>query len=137
MVFSTVFTPTWYQVFPGIDMSAPVALNVGVFGNSPVQGGGNEDTGSYSLGVGAQIYNKYFVDLKYVDAFGKTKKCNNSPEYADIGLTPNPAGDGATPNALNANQGYACVEGGAASFSGAGAAIEDRGAVYLTFKTTI
>lgn len=137
MVFSTVFTPTWYQVFPGIDMSAPVALNVGVFGNSPVQGGGNEDTGSYSLGVGAQIYNKYFVDLKYVDAFGKTKKCNNSPEYADIGLTPSPAGDGATPNALNANQGYACVEGGAASFSGAGAAIEDRGAVYLTFKTTI
>jgi hypothetical protein len=130
LVFTTVFTPTWYQVFPGIDMTAPVALNVGVYGNSPVQGGGNEDTGSYSLGVGAQIYNKYFVDLKYVDAFGKRDNCNDSGFAAGTG-------DGAASNAFSTNGAYTCTEGGVASFSGAGAAIEDRGAVYLTFKTTI
>lgn len=137
---STVFTPTWYQVFPGVDMTAPVALTTGIDGNSPVQGGGSRDTGNYSLGVGAQIYNKYFVDLKYVDAFGRTKKCNNTPAdtsaawVAGGGTT---SGDGATPNALAVSEGYTCYKGSYSSFSGAGAAIEDRGAVYLTFKTTI
>jgi len=133
---STVFTPTWYQVFPGVDMTAPVALTTGIDGNSPVQGGGSRDTGNYSIGVGAQIYNQYFVDLKYVDAFGRTKKCNNTP--ADVnGKTVDTSGDGATPNALATSQAYTCYQGSYSSFSGAGATIEDRGAVYLTFKTTI
>ncbi len=133
---STVFTPTWYQVFPGVDMTAPVALTTGIDGNSPVQGGGSRDTGNYSIGVGAQIYNQYFVDLKYVDAFGRTKKCNNTPATVN-GKTVDTSGDGATPNALATSQAYTCYQGSYSSFSGAGATIEDRGAVYLTFKTTI
>ncbi|MBF7729758.1 DUF1302 domain-containing protein [Pseudomonas sp. N040] len=129
------FTPTWYQVFPGVDMTAPLSVNVGVDGTSPVQGGGAKDTGNYAVGVGAQIYNKYFVDLKYVDAFGKTEDCDYSPDTVN-GPT-DTSGDGATPNALATSQAYTCYEGSYSSFSGAGATIEDRGAVYLTFKTTI
>jgi hypothetical protein len=117
------FTPTWYQVFPGVDMNMPLSINYGIDGVSPVQGGGAEDTGTYSIGVGAIIYNQYFVDLKYVDAFGEASKCDN-------GLA-----DAATPSALDLNERYTCYEGGYASFSGAGAT-EDRGAMYLTFKTT-
>ncbi|MNF52344.1 hypothetical protein D3C84_336880 [compost metagenome] len=117
------FTPTWYQVFPGVDLSAPMSVNLGIDGVSPVVAGGAEDTGTYSVGVGATIYNKYFVDLKYVDAFGEASKC-------DDGAT-----DGATPNALDGAQRYTCYAGGYASFSGAGAT-EDRGAMYLTLKTT-
>ncbi|MBT8769520.1 DUF1302 domain-containing protein [Metapseudomonas boanensis] len=118
------FTPTWYQVFPGVDMSTPMSVNVGLDGVSPVQGGGAEDTGTYSVGVGAAIYNQYFVDLKYVDSFGDAEKCENG------------ATDGSTPNALDATQRYTCFAGGYSSFSGGGATTEDRGAMYLTFKTT-
>jgi hypothetical protein len=125
------FTPTWFQVFPGIDLNAPVSVNVGLAGVSPVSGGGAKDTGNYALGVGAIVYNKYFVDLKYVDAFGQTDKCNTS------GVSTGPTGgDGSTPNAFSGNENYACYAGGYSSFSGVGATIEDRGAVYLTMKTT-
>ncbi|MCY1263191.1 hypothetical protein D9M68_177630 [compost metagenome] len=118
------FTPTWFQVFPGVDLSAPMSVNVGLDGVSPVQGGGAEDTGNYSVGIGAAIYNQYFVDLKYVDSFGDAEKCDNG------------ATDGSTPNALDATQRYTCYAGGYSSFSGGGATTEDRGAMYLTFKTT-
>jgi hypothetical protein len=117
------FTPTWYQVFPGVDLSAPLSVNVGIDGVSPVVAGGAEDAGNYAVGVSAAVYNKYYVDLKYVDAFGKTTNC-------DDGAT-----DGSTPNALDGTQRYTCFAGGLASASGSGAT-EDRGAVYLTLKTT-
>ncbi|KAB0500278.1 DUF1302 domain-containing protein [Pseudomonas vancouverensis] len=125
------FTPTWYQVFPGVDLNAPMSVNVGLAGVSPVSGGGAKDTGNYALGVGAVVYNKYFVDLKYVDSFGKTDKCNNS----GVSTGPN-GGDGSTPNAFSGNENYACYAGGYSAFSGGGATTEDRGAVYLTMKTT-
>jgi len=125
------FTPTWYQVFPGVDLNAPLSVIVGLAGVSPVSGGGAKDTGNYAVGVGAIVYNKYFVDLKYVDAFGQTDKCNTS----GVSAGPN-GGDGSTPNAFSGNENYACYAGGYSSFSGAGATIEDRGAVYLTMKTT-
>ena len=118
------FTPTWYQVFPGVDLSAPLSINVGLDGVSPVVAGGAEDTGNYALGVSAAIYSQYFVDLKYVDSFGETEKCDNG------------ASDGATPNALDGPERYTCYGGGYSSFSGGGATGEDRGAMYLTFKTT-
>ncbi|MGH8348868.1 MAG: DUF1302 domain-containing protein [Pseudomonas sp.] len=125
------FTPTWYQVFPGVDLNAPMSVNVGIAGVSPVSGGGAKDTGNYAVGVGAVVYNKYFVDLKYVDSFGKTEKCNVS------GVSTGPTGgDGSTPNAFSGNENYACFAGGYSSFSGGGATTEDRGAVYLTMKTT-
>ncbi|POF42762.1 hypothetical protein B0D71_07635 [Pseudomonas laurylsulfativorans] len=125
------FTPTWYQVFPGVDLNAPMSVNVGLDGVSPVSGGGAKDTGNYAVGIGAVVYNKYFVDLKYVDSFGQTDKCNVS------GVSTGPkGGDGSTPNAFSGNENYACYAGGYSSFSGGGATTEDRGAVYLTMKTT-
>ncbi|MBF7731384.1 DUF1302 domain-containing protein [Pseudomonas sp. N040] len=119
------FTPTWFQVLPGVDMNMPLTVNYGIDGNSPVAGGGAEDTGNYSLGVGAIIRNQYFVDLKYVDAFGKAGKCDD------------PVNDNAQalPVAGTASVAYTCYAGGYSSFSGSGAT-EDRGAVYLTLKTT-
>ncbi|MNS11625.1 hypothetical protein D3C72_431690 [compost metagenome] len=128
------FTPTWYQVFPGVDLNTPMSVNVGLDGVSPVVGGGAKDTGTYAAGIGAIVYNKYFVDLKYVDSFGKTDKCNvsgNSTGAANAG-----GGDGSTPNAFSGNENYACYAGGYSAFSGGGATTEDRGAVYLTLKTT-
>ncbi|MCX2897001.1 DUF1302 domain-containing protein [Pseudomonas mandelii] len=125
------FIPTWYQVFPGVDLNAPMSINLGLDGVSPVSGGGAKDTGNYAVGLGAVVYNKYFVDLKYVDSFGKADKCNVS----GVSTGPN-GGDGPAPNAFSGNENYACYAGGYSAFSGGGATTEDRGAVYLTMKTT-
>lgn len=67
------FTPTWFQVFPGVDLSAPIAYTIGIHGNSAVGSGGNRDAGSYAVGVAADVYQKYRFDLKYVDFFGPVR----------------------------------------------------------------
>jgi len=67
------FTPTWYQVFPGVDLQAPVTYAIGLSGNAPTIFGGNQRNGNYSVGVSADIFQKYRVDLKYIDYLGKYK----------------------------------------------------------------
>ena len=42
-------------------------------GNAPTIFGGNQDNGNYSIGVAADIFQKYRVDLKYIDYYGKYK----------------------------------------------------------------
>ncbi|MCY1391293.1 hypothetical protein D9M71_61310 [compost metagenome] len=64
------FTPVWYQVFPGGDLSMPLSYSRGLSGNSAVALGGNEDAGSYAAGVALDLYSRYRFDLKYVDYFG-------------------------------------------------------------------
>lgn len=64
------FTPTWFQVMPGVDVLAPLSFSVGLAGNAAVASGGNEGTGQFGAGVALDIYAKYRVDLKYVGFFG-------------------------------------------------------------------
>ncbi|NTY91153.1 DUF1302 domain-containing protein [Pseudomonas putida] len=71
------FTPTWFQVFPGADLSLPLSFSQGLHGNSVVTLGGNEGTGSYSVGVGLDYLSQYRFDLKYVDFFGDVDKGTN------------------------------------------------------------
>ncbi|UWF51914.1 DUF1302 domain-containing protein [Pseudomonas sp. N3-W] len=111
------FTPTWYQVFPGIDMYLPLSYNVGLAGQSSVQLGGNKGTGSYSVGVGMDVRTQYRFDLKYVDNFGEFDTCD-APNQGAIA-------------------GSKCVVGQATSFAGIPAQLKDRGMVALTFKTTL
>jgi hypothetical protein len=65
------FTPTWFQVFPGVDLSAPVTYARGLSGNAATVFGGNEANGNYTVGIGADIQQKYRVDLKYIDFIGR------------------------------------------------------------------
>jgi hypothetical protein len=67
------FTPTWFQVFPGVDLSAPITYAIGLSGNAATVFGGNEANGNYTIGVGADIYQKYRIDLKYIDWMGRYK----------------------------------------------------------------
>lgn len=85
---SVNFTPTWYQVFPGVDLSAPVSFSVGVSGNSAVAAGGNEDAGSYSVGLAADVYQKYRFDLKYVDFFGPYRTDASGAITSSNGVNP-------------------------------------------------
>ena len=64
------FTPTWFQVFPGVDLSAPIAWSQGLSGNAAVALGGNRNAGNYSLGVAADFYQKYKVTLQYIGYYG-------------------------------------------------------------------
>ena len=64
------FTPTWFQVWPGIDLSAPISYAVGLKGNAATIFGGNQGNGNYSVGLGMDVQQKYRFDLKYIDYIG-------------------------------------------------------------------
>lgn len=65
------FTPSWFQVFPGVDLSAPMSYSIGLKGNASTTFGGNEGLGNYSIGVTADVQQKYRFDLKYIDYIGR------------------------------------------------------------------
>ena len=67
------FTPNWFQVWPGVDLSAPVTYAIGLSGNAATVFGGNQGLGNYSIGVGADVQQKYRFDLKYIDFLGHYK----------------------------------------------------------------
>jgi len=67
------FTPTWYQVFPRVDLLLPLSVSWTIEGNSPVMLGGNVGSGSYGAGIAADVANRFRFDLRYVDYFGRTK----------------------------------------------------------------
>lgn len=83
---SVAFTPTWYQVLPGVDLSAPLSYSVGLYGNAATVFGGNEGLGNYAVGLSADLYQKYRFDLKYIDYVGRYKD-NGTAVTATNGLT--------------------------------------------------
>lgn len=80
------FAPSWFQVFPGVDLSAPFTYAIGVDGNAAVVFGGNRGLGNYTVGVSADVQQKYRFDLKYVDFVGRYKD-NGTAVTATNGLT--------------------------------------------------
>jgi len=65
------FTPTWFQVFPGMDMLAPLSWSHGLSGNAAVTSGGNERAGTFGVGLALDVRQKYRFDLKYVGFYGE------------------------------------------------------------------
>lgn len=64
------FEPTWYQLFTGVDVSMPLSGFMGLVGNSAVTGGGTKNSGTYSVGLTADFYQKYKANLSYIGFFG-------------------------------------------------------------------
>jgi hypothetical protein len=64
------FTPTWFQVLPGVDVQAPMTWSRGLSGNSAVQLGGNKNAGTWSAGIAADVYQKHRIQLSYNGFFG-------------------------------------------------------------------
>ena len=80
------FTPTWFQVLPGVDLSAPMTYAVGVSGNAATVFGGNQGLGNYTIGLGADVLQKYRFDLKYIDFVGRYRD-NGTSVTTQNGLT--------------------------------------------------
>ena len=80
------FNPTWFQVLPGVDLSAPMTYAIGLSGNAATTFGGNQKLGNYSLGVGADVLQKYRFDLKYIDFLGHYRD-NGTAVTSTNGLT--------------------------------------------------
>ncbi|RDI99694.1 DUF1302 domain-containing protein [Dyella solisilvae] len=81
------FTPTWFQVYPGVDLLAPMTYTMGLSGNSAVSFGGNKGNGNYSFGVGADVHQKYRFDLKYIGYVGRiaVNQAGQVSSYAGLG----------------------------------------------------
>ena len=65
------FTPTWFQVFPGVDLTLPLTWAAGLGGTAATVFGGNKNAGNWSVGLGATIDHKYLVNLSYIGYYGQ------------------------------------------------------------------
>ncbi len=83
------FTPTWYQVMPGVDLSLPLFISGGLAGNSVVSGGGYKNAANYSVGVSADVKKKYIVSLAYTGS--TSPRTLNANGDIDAGHSPIPA----------------------------------------------
>jgi hypothetical protein len=108
------FTPTWFQVLPGVDLLAPLSWSQGISGNSALGShGGSEGAGTFGIGIAADIYQKYRIDFKYVGFYGDKSMCPGVPV--------NPG---------------TCSPGAVNIFNGTNSTLQDRDFIALTFKTT-
>ena len=67
LLMQVSFTPQWLQAFPGVDLSAPMSLGYGLHGNGATLGGGNEKAASWSIGLEADVRQKYKFGIKWSD----------------------------------------------------------------------
>jgi hypothetical protein len=66
-----VFRPTWYQVFPGWDMTLPMSVSYTIDGDqAPMAFTGQKTAGSASVGVEFLVNQVWTVSAKYNDFFG-------------------------------------------------------------------
>ncbi len=113
------FTPTWFQVAPGVDLLAPISWAQGISGNSAVTAGGQDGAGSFGLGIALDFNQRYRMDLKYVGFYGDYSNCKNEA----VATCAPPNGQPYNGNAVSV-------------FNGTNAIVSDRDFIALTFKAT-
>jgi hypothetical protein len=62
------FAPQWLQALPGVDLTAPMSISYGLRGNGATLGGGNEGAAAWSVGLDADVQQKYKFGIKWNDA---------------------------------------------------------------------
>ncbi len=82
---NVAFTPTWFQVMPGVDMTLPMNFGMGLKGNSPAPLGAAKGAGAWAVGVGLDIFSKYTVNLKYNDYIGGYTTGPNATPVPGVG----------------------------------------------------
>jgi len=74
------FEPQYFQVFPGIDVQAPITLGYNLSGRSSVtpQAFGPEHGGDLTLGLKADYKKQWYASLSYTNFFGEAGPVINS-----------------------------------------------------------
>ncbi|GAA5317802.1 MAG: DUF1302 domain-containing protein [Candidatus Pelagadaptatus aseana] len=67
---AVLFRPTWYQVFPGVDLTVPVSVSIGIDGNGTSSFLGDEESGSASIGLDFNVNQTWSAAIKYNSFFG-------------------------------------------------------------------
>ena len=83
-----LFEPKWFQVWPGTDLTMPLFYGIGLKGNNPSYAP-YEGSGSYSIGVAADVDAKYNFKLSYNGIIVKHNRVDSGPlagVYANYGL---------------------------------------------------
>lgn len=87
--FSVSFTPTWQQVLPSVDVSLPVFVTYGLYGNAAAAGAGIPPEDSYLAKIGPRV--EYFsgsmkhqFDLAYTHRDGRTGSNNRYSGLANL-----------------------------------------------------
>lgn len=115
LAFAMLFEPQWLQVFPGIDISAPISWTVGLKGNPAYRASGfyGEQTNIYSAGIKFTYQQKTSLTFQY-----------NGYNWRTHTIGPDP---------VSGQPVYL----GNTGFGGIGAiGINDRGWFQATFKTS-
>ena len=87
---AAVFRPTWYQVFPGWDLTLPASISYGIDGEQPPQGSVvHEELGNGSLGVEFLVNEQWRYEARYNFYFGPTDNGTTGPlnDRDNISLT--------------------------------------------------
>jgi hypothetical protein len=66
-----IFSPSYRQALPGLDLSVPVGLGYTLRGNSSVTAWGAEDTGDFSIGLEGNYLGVWQAALSYTKYIGK------------------------------------------------------------------
>lgn len=67
IAFGMLFDPQWLQVFPGVDINAPMSLTWGLYGNPAYTAGGFYAKGTliWSVGIKATYHTRHSLLLQY------------------------------------------------------------------------
>jgi hypothetical protein len=75
-----IFRPTWFQVFPGWDLTVPMTVAYGIDGEQPPQGTvTHEELGNASIGLSFKIDEVWIVESRYAAYFGPTANGTTGP----------------------------------------------------------
>lgn len=75
LAVSVLFEPSWLQVFPSVDLSTPMSVQYGLYGNPAYAAGAfyAEDSIIWSFGLSANVRQSHNIALKYQDYRWTTK----------------------------------------------------------------
>lgn len=85
------FTPEWIQVAPGLNLSMPSSVTVGLKGNPGVLGGTAQRSYKFSVGVAATYLSKHTLKVEYIGSRART----TGTTYTPSGLPVYEGGNGA------------------------------------------
>ena len=87
---AAVFRPTWYQVFPGWDLTLPASISYGIDGEQPPQGSVvHEELGNGNVGVEFRVNEVWRMVARYNFYFGPALNGTTGPlkDRDNISLT--------------------------------------------------